>query len=59
MPSQSNLRFTFTVGEIEFDVIEFTLDEGLSESYQLALELASRDPAIDFAKILDAPAHFI
>ena len=59
MPSQSDLRFTFTVGETEFEVIEFTLDEGLSESYQLALELASRDPAIDFSKILDAPAHFI
>lgn len=59
MPRQSDLRFTFTAGETELDVIEFTLDEGLSESYQLALELASRDPAIDFAKILDAPAHFI
>ncbi|NMG65124.1 type VI secretion system tip protein VgrG [Azoarcus indigens] len=59
MPSQSNLRFTFTVGETEFDVIEFTLDEGLSEGCQLALELASHDPAIDFAKVLDAPAHFI
>jgi len=59
MPSQSNLRFTFTVGETEFDVIEFTLDEGLSEGCQLTLELASHDPAIDFAKVLDAPAHFI
>lgn len=59
MPTQSDLRFTFAVGDIEFEVIEFTLDEGLSETYALRLELASRDPAIDFARVLDQSAHFV
>ncbi|NMG68159.1 type VI secretion system tip protein VgrG, partial [Azoarcus indigens] len=58
MPHQSALRFTVTLGDTSFDVIEFTLDEGLSEGYRLELDLASPDPAIDFATVLDAPAHF-
>lgn len=58
MPARSDLRFTFTVGATEFEVVSFTLDEGLSETDRLTLELASRDPAIDFGQALDQPAHF-
>ncbi|OPE35043.1 contractile injection system protein, VgrG/Pvc8 family, partial [Pseudomonas aeruginosa] len=58
MPSQSDLRFTFVVGRTDFDVVEFTLEEGLSENYRLDLALSSFDAAIDFAQVLDQPAHF-
>ncbi|MDH0738169.1 type VI secretion system Vgr family protein, partial [Achromobacter spanius] len=59
MPRLSDLRFTFTPASgVEFDVIEFTLDEALSETYRLCLELSSVDPAIDFGTLLDQPALF-
>ena len=57
MPRQSNLCFTFSVGEgIEFDVIEFTLEEALSETFRLEVQLSSADPAVDFGEVLDRPA---
>ena len=49
MPTQSDLRFTFNVGNTDFEVIEFTLEEGLSQHYHLNLALSSFDAAIDFA----------
>ncbi|NBA95428.1 type VI secretion system Vgr family protein [Pseudomonas sp. R5(2019)] len=59
MPSQSDLRFTFDIlgGETPgaFDVVEFTLTEGLSETFLLSLELTSPNPAIDFGQVLDRP----
>ncbi|HCF6897027.1 TPA: type VI secretion system tip protein VgrG, partial [Pseudomonas aeruginosa] len=58
MPTQSDLRFTFEVGKADFEVVEFTLEEGLSENYRLDLALSSFDAAIDFAQVLDQPAHF-
>ncbi|HCF3623446.1 TPA: type VI secretion system tip protein VgrG [Pseudomonas aeruginosa] len=58
MPTQSDLRFTFVVGKADFEVVEFTLEEGLSENYRLDLALSSFDAAIDFAQVLDQPAHF-
>ncbi|MFK1437564.1 contractile injection system protein, VgrG/Pvc8 family, partial [Pseudomonas aeruginosa] len=58
MSTQSDLRFTFVVGDVDFDVVEFTLEEGLSETYRLDLALSSFDPAIDFGQVLDQPAHF-
>ncbi|RQS75662.1 type VI secretion system tip protein VgrG, partial [Burkholderia sp. Bp8963] len=59
MPHQSDLRFTFQiVGGMDFEVIEFTLDEGLSETYRLELDLACTDPAVDFGQVLDRPALF-
>lgn len=60
MAQQSDVRFTFAPAnkDIGFDVIEFTLDEGLSELYELKLELSSFDPSIDFGAILDKPALF-
>ncbi|OOV90872.1 contractile injection system protein, VgrG/Pvc8 family, partial [Pseudomonas sp. MF4836] len=56
MPSQSDLRFTFSVGNESFDVVEFTLHEGLSETFHLAVELTSANPAIDFGQVLDRSA---
>ncbi|KFF32171.1 type VI secretion system Vgr family protein [Pseudomonas paraeruginosa] len=59
MPHQADLRFTFRmVDGMEFEVIEFTLDEALSETFRLELDLASPDPAVDFAQVLDRPALF-
>ncbi|TRM50311.1 type VI secretion system tip protein VgrG [Achromobacter sp. LC458] len=52
-------RFTFTPASgAAFDVIEFTLDEALSETYRLCVELSSFDPAVDFGALLDQPALF-
>ncbi|WP_313700033.1 contractile injection system protein, VgrG/Pvc8 family, partial [Achromobacter sp.] len=56
MPTQSNLRFTFTVGDESFEVVEFTLQEGLSQTFLLEVELASGNAAIDFANVLDRAA---
>ncbi|MDN7911494.1 type VI secretion system Vgr family protein [Burkholderia cepacia] len=53
MAIQSDLRFTFTAGDELFEVIEFTLHEGLSETFLLQVELASANPAIDFGEVLD------
>ncbi|WP_420994269.1 type VI secretion system Vgr family protein [Cupriavidus sp. 30B13] len=58
MPRQSDLRFTFAPAAGDFEVIEFTLDEAISEPFVLRLELASFDPAVDFGKLLDRPALF-
>ena len=56
MPTQSDLRFTFAIGEETFEVVEFTLQEGLSETFLLEVELANADPAIDFGNVLDRAA---
>ncbi|AYD64767.1 type VI secretion system tip protein VgrG [Achromobacter sp. B7] len=60
MAHSSDLRFTFVPAArgVAFDVIEFTLDEALSETYRLDLELSSFDPAIDFGALLDQTALF-
>lgn len=52
-----SFRFSFgIVGGMEFEVVEFTLDEGLSEPFRLELELASHDASVDFGRVLDQPA---
>ncbi|NWD09738.1 contractile injection system protein, VgrG/Pvc8 family, partial [Pseudomonas gingeri] len=59
MPRQSDLRFTFDPLQGDaFDVVSFELEEGLSQLFELRLDLASHDPAIDFNRILDLPALF-
>jgi len=59
LPHVKDMRFTFTpVNGAAFDVIEFTLDEALSETYRLRIELSSFDPAVDFGSLLDQPALF-
>ncbi|MDH0684660.1 type VI secretion system Vgr family protein [Achromobacter animicus] len=56
IPTQSDLRFTFTIGDESFEVIEFTLQEGLSETFLLEVDLASANSAIDFGVVLDRAA---
>ncbi|MHA6194122.1 type VI secretion system Vgr family protein [Pseudomonas wadenswilerensis] len=58
MPAQSDLRFTFTAGSDEFEVVEFHLVEGLSETFRLDVQLSSTNPAVDFGEVLDRPALF-
>ncbi|WP_254596730.1 contractile injection system protein, VgrG/Pvc8 family, partial [Burkholderia aenigmatica] len=53
MLQPSHLHLTFTAGEESFEVVEFTLREGLSETFRLEVELANANPAIDFGQILD------
>ncbi len=38
MPIQTDLRFTFAVGEASFEVLRFTLPEGLPETIPLGVE---------------------
>ena len=54
---QRDLRFTFSVltRPIAFEVVEFTLEEAICETFRLNLQLASHNPSIDFAQILDQP----
>uniref|UniRef100_UPI00257D9FF6 contractile injection system protein, VgrG/Pvc8 family n=1 Tax=Achromobacter sp. UBA4530 TaxID=1945912 RepID=UPI00257D9FF6 len=56
MPTQSDLRFTFAIGDESFEVVEFTLQEGLSETFLLEVDLASGNHAIDFGAVLDRAA---
>ncbi len=56
MRHQSDLRFSFAVNGLDFEVVEFDLDEGLCASYTLDVALASADAAIDFGRVLDQPA---
>ncbi|MEN5159889.1 type VI secretion system Vgr family protein [Achromobacter spanius] len=60
MPRISDVRFTFSASAagVDFEVVEFTLDETLSEPFQLRVELSSFDPAVDFGVMLDQPALF-
>ncbi|WP_256584599.1 contractile injection system protein, VgrG/Pvc8 family, partial [Pseudomonas sp. Irchel 3F5] len=59
MPRQSDLRFTFEPLQGDaFEVVEFQLEEGLSQPFHLSLELASHDPAVDFNRVLDLAALF-
>ncbi|WP_162922989.1 MULTISPECIES: type VI secretion system Vgr family protein [Burkholderia] len=57
MARQSDMRFTFKAGGLEFDVVSFELEEGLSQPFTLSVDLASTDPSIDFAAVLDQPAQ--
>ncbi|WP_175654016.1 type VI secretion system Vgr family protein [Pseudomonas sp. Marseille-P9899] len=56
MPAQSDLRFTFSAGPDSFEVVEFHLTEGLSETFRLEVDLSCADPAVDFGQVLDRPA---
>ncbi|MDH0092668.1 type VI secretion system tip protein VgrG [Achromobacter mucicolens] len=56
MPTQSNLHFTFAVGDESFEVVQFTLQKGLSETFLLEVDLASANAAIDFGRVLDRAA---
>ncbi|MDQ0980874.1 type VI secretion system Vgr family protein [Pseudomonas synxantha] len=59
MPRQNDLRFTFEPLKGDaFDIISFSLQEGLSQPFKLTLELASFDAAIDFNRVLDLAGLF-
>ncbi|WLH52962.1 type VI secretion system Vgr family protein [Pseudomonas tolaasii] len=59
MPRQSDLRYTFEpLRGDPFEVVSFTLEEGLSQPFKLELELVSHHPAIDFYRMLDLGALF-
>ena len=56
MPQASGLQFTARVGGLPsdlFSVVGFKLTERLSEVFQGHLELASTDPSIQAAEILE------
>lgn len=55
---QRDLKFTFSVtaSQVEFEVVQFELEEGLSEPFRLTVDLASYKSSIDFDKVLDQPA---
>ncbi|WP_060372781.1 contractile injection system protein, VgrG/Pvc8 family [Burkholderia cepacia] len=53
MVDRTDLRFTFTAGNESFEVMEFTLHEGLSETFLLQVESTSANTAIDFGQVLD------
>ncbi|CAI8798214.1 type VI secretion system secreted protein VgrG [Pseudomonas sp. IT-P2] len=59
MPRQSDLRYTFEpLRGDPFEVVSFTLEEGLSQTFKLELELASHNAAIDFNRVLDLAGLF-
>jgi type VI secretion system secreted protein VgrG len=59
MPRQSDLRYTFvTASDSALDVVAFTLKEGLSQPFELDVELSCDNPDVDFAEVLDQPALF-
>lgn len=58
MAVQSDLRFTFTAGADAFEVVEFWLIEGLSETYKLDVDLSCANSSVDFGQVLDRPALF-
>lgn len=59
MAVQSDYRYTLDAGEKHtFDVISFKLTEGLSEPFQLELQLSSFDPNISFSALMDQSVTF-
>ena len=62
MPQASGLQFTARVGGLPsdlFSVVGFKLTERLSEVFQGHLELASTDPSIQAAEILERPVDLV
>ncbi|WP_421205239.1 type VI secretion system tip protein TssI/VgrG [Aeromonas enteropelogenes] len=62
MADSTGLQFTVKVGSLPegtFVVAEFALEEALNGPFQLRLELASPQPDIDFAAVLDQPCELL
>ncbi len=62
MADSTGLQFTVKVGalpESTFVVAEFALEEALNSPFQLRLELASPQPDVDFADVLDQPCELM
>ncbi|WP_339467462.1 type VI secretion system Vgr family protein [Pseudomonas capeferrum] len=60
MPRQSHLHYSFQplVGDAQFEVVSFTLNEGISQPFSLELELISYQDDVDFGQLLDQPVLF-
>ncbi|CAG9224461.1 hypothetical protein PSP6_480024 [Paraburkholderia tropica] len=58
MTRQNDVRFSFRISSIDFNVVSFQLDEGISRPFRLNVELSSTDPSIDFGTVLDQLATF-
>ncbi|QXI44869.1 hypothetical protein HU734_008900 [Pseudomonas wayambapalatensis] len=60
MPYQSDIHYTFSpiLGDTQFEVVSFTLNEAVSTPHQLLLELVSHDNDVDFGHLLDKPVLF-
>ncbi|MBR9902667.1 MAG: hypothetical protein GYB15_01745, partial [Gammaproteobacteria bacterium] len=55
---KTGLQFTLTLpGVDDVAVIDFTYHEALSQPFELALNLASRDGSLDAAELLDREAE--
>ncbi|WP_286222926.1 type VI secretion system Vgr family protein [Marinobacter apostichopi] len=62
MPQANGLQFTVRVGEFPsdvFSVVGFALTEALSELFHGRLQLASIDPAIGAADVLEQPVELL
>ena len=62
MPQASGLQFTAVVGGFPSDVfvvVGFELTEGLSEQFTGNLELASTDPSVSAADVLEQPVDLV
>ncbi|HBL01099.1 MAG TPA: type VI secretion system tip protein VgrG, partial [Aeromonas salmonicida] len=62
MTDRTGLQFTVKVGalpESTFVVAEFALAEALNSPFQLRLELASPQPDVAFAAVLDQPCELL
>ena len=62
MPQANGLQFTARVGEFSsdvFSVVGFALTEALSELFHGRLQLASTDPAIGAADVLEQPVELM
>ena len=62
MPQANGLQFTVRVGGLPSDIfslVGFTLTECLSEVFHGRLELASTDPSIQAAEILEQPVYLV
>ncbi|MEP4466522.1 type VI secretion system tip protein TssI/VgrG, partial [Marinobacter alexandrii] len=62
MPQANGLQFTVRVGEFPsdvFSVVGFALTEALSELFHGRLQLASTDPAIGAADVLEEPVELM
>lgn len=59
MPRNSDLRYTFEpTSGTPFEVVAFTLQEGLSQPFHLDIQLSSDNPNVNFGAVLDRPALF-
>jgi len=60
MPASTVLKFSLKIGSLTpdtFRVLEFTLEEAMSECFRLHIEAASGDPNVPYADLIGKEAH--